>query len=408
MAYQTAYLKRYYPVEFFAAMLNSVMDNSDKVAFYIETCKRMGIEVLPPDINESGVTFTVKGGSIRFGLAAIKNVGKPAMLSIIKARNEKGKFKSFTDFCQKVDIGDLNKRAVESLIKAGAFDSLGHYRSQYLAIYEQVMDGVAGDRKRNLEGQLSLFDVGGKVEDNVKDQVPDIKEFEKKHLLAMEKEMTGLYLSGHPLADYEKELKVRTTISTSQIYSGMPQEEDEANEQRMELDNKKVIMGGIITSVKVKATKNNSIMAFITLEDMYGSIEVLVFPKVYEKYTKLVQEDNLILIKGRLSLREDEEPKLLAEEIWPLKRPGDDGTGPNEEKLYIRVPHDRYNDIISSVKSVLSAFKGSTPVYICIEDRGNKKRNIMAASKNLWVEVNQELLDRLNQILGEDNIKVCS
>jgi DNA polymerase-3 subunit alpha len=219
VAYETAYLKKYYPVEFFAAMLTSVMGNNDKVAFYIDCCKRMGMEVLPPDINESSVTFTVSGGRIRFGLAAIKNVGKSAIMSIIKARKQKGAFVSFTDFCQKVSDGDLNKRAAESLIKAGAFDSMGSFRSQLLAIFEQVMDGIAMDRKRNLDGQLSIFEMAQaavKVQ-APKEEYPEIKEYPSKMLLAMEKEMLGLYISGHPLSEFEAEIESQVTLFSSDL-----------------------------------------------------------------------------------------------------------------------------------------------------------------------------------------------
>lgn len=407
VGYQTAYLKRYYPVEFLAAMLTSVMGNNDKIAFYIETCKKMSIEVLPPDINESNVTFTVSGSRIRFGLAAIKNVGRSAMVSIIKARKQKGRFNSFTEFCQKVCDGDINKRAVESLIKAGAFDSIGCYRSQLLAIYEQVMDGIWGDRKRNLDGQLSLFDLGGSKIDTSKDILPDVKEFEKRHLLAMEKEMTGMYLSGHPLSEYIDELEAITTIDTSQILGNVSAEEDAALEQGVHLDNKIVTMGGIMTTVRIKATKSNSIMAFVMIEDMYGSIEVLIFPKVYEKYSRLVQEDSFVTIKGRLSVREDEAPKLLAEEIKPLGKWNNNLKDESSLKLYLKIQSDRYREIIEALKPILNSTRGTTPVYLCLEDGISMKRQVKIASKEMWVEINQDLILRLKNLLGEESVKVC-
>jgi DNA polymerase-3 subunit alpha len=400
VAYQTAYLKRYYPVEFLAAMLTSVMGSNDKIAFYIESCKMMGIEVLPPDINESSVTFTVSNGKIRFGLAAVKNVGRSAIISIIRARKEKGRFVSFTDFCQKISDGELNKRAVESLIKSGAFDSMGSFRSQLLAIFEQVMDGVSQDRKRNLDGQISLFDISGGKMNSVTDIVPNIKEFEKKHLLAMEKEMTGLYLSGHPLSEYSDELETDTTINTSEIQDNIGGDQEHLAGNSVELDNRTVVMGGIITSVKIKSTKSGSIMAFITLEDIYGSIEVLVFPKVHEKFSKLVFEDSIVLIKGRLSVKEEETPKLLAEDIKPLKKH-------DNSKLYLKVPMSRYGTVISEIKSALSSTKGQTPVYLCIEDEINNKKDVRVAGRDLWVEVSEELLKKLYGILGEESVKVC-
>lgn len=400
IGYETAYLKQYHPVEFFAAMLTSVMGNNDKIAFYIDCCKKMGIEVLPPDINESSITFTVSENKIRFGMAAVKNASRAAIASIINVRNEKGSFVSFTDFCHKAGDGEINKKAVESLIKSGAFDSLGNHRSQILAIFEQVMDGISQDRKRNLDGQISLFDMTGSKMDTLTDVVPPIKEFDKKYLLAMEKEMTGLYLSGHPLMEYKSELEMSTSINTSEIFGSVSDEVEAALENGVELDNKNVTMGGIITSVKVKSTRNNSIMAFIVLEDMYGSIEVLVFPKVYERLNRVVQEDNLVLIKGRLSVREEETPKLLAEDIKPL-------TKLNNSKLYLKIQKSKYGKVIPRLKPILSSARGDTPVYLCIEDESGGERNIKVASKDLWVEIGEELLSRLYDVLGEESVKVC-
>jgi DNA-directed DNA polymerase III (polc) len=403
LAYETGYLRRYYPVEFFAAMLTSIMGNNDKVAFYIQCCKRMNIKVLPPDINESNVTFTVSGDCIRFGLAAIKNVGKSAIVSIIKTRKQKGRFISFTDFCQKVNDSDLNKRATESLIKAGAFDSMGCFRSRLLAVYEQVMDGISGERKRNIEGQMSLFDMGHTAIQDKRDSLPNIKEFDRKYLLAMEKEMTGLYLSGHPLMDYQDILEARTSLNTSQL-SANTAEGEEISQKDIELDNAIVTMGGILTSVRIKATKSNSIMAFAVLEDMYGSIEVLIFPKVYEKFNKLVQEDNMCLIKGRISIREEEAPKLLAEQITPLKK---DEDGEQGRKLYLKVSRLKYKELITAVKPILSSTRGTTPVYICIQDDATGKRDVKVAGRDLWVDVNQELIGKLRSLLGEECVKVC-
>ncbi len=406
IGYETAYLKRYYPVEFFAAMLTSVMGNNDKVAFYIQSCKFMGMEVLPPDINESNINFTVVNGKVRFGLAAIKNVGKSAIISIINSRNKKGKFVSFTDFCQKALDSNLNKRAVESLIKAGAFDSLGLYRSQLLAVYEQVMDGISNDKKRNIDGQMSLFDMANSGMESKKDNLPKIEEFDKKYLLAMEKEMTGLYLSGHPLSEYKDELDLYTTINTSEIMAStsnsvddVPDASDNSPINTVDLDNKTVTIGGIISSVKIKATKSNKIMAFITVEDMFGSIEVIVFPKVYERFNKLIQEDNICLIRGRISMREDEDAKILAEQIKPLKKM-------NGNKLYLKIQEKDYNEMLSKIKPILSYNKGQTPVYLCIEGE-NKEMNVEIASKDLWVYADKELILKLSNLLGEKCVKVC-
>ncbi|HBM76096.1 MAG TPA: DNA polymerase III subunit alpha [Clostridiaceae bacterium] len=405
VAYETAYLKRYYPVEFFAAMLTSVMDNNEKVAFYIECCRKKGIKVLPPDINESNVTFTVAGGGIRFGLAAVKNVGKSVIISIINVRKQKGNFRSFTDFCQKTAASDakespINKKAVESLIKAGAFDSMGHFRSQLLAVYEQVMDSAAQDKRRNIDGQISLFDMSKDETGSISDTLPNIKEFESKRLLSMEKEMIGLYLSGHPLTEYADELNMITTMTTSGIVENTGEDMLEVGEGKMELDGKYVTMGGIISSVRIKATHNNSIMAFAVLEDMYGSVEMLIFPKILERYSKLIHEDDLVVIRGRLSIREDETPKLLVENVNSLKKFKDC-------KLYLKIPSIKYNDLISRIKPVLLSSKGTTPVYLCVDYGVNNKRNIEVANKSLWVSPNKELIDKLNDILGNESVKIC-
>ena len=405
VAYETAYLKRYYPVEFFAAMLTSVMDNNEKVAFYIECCRKKGIKVLPPDINESNVTFTVAGGGIRFGLAAVKNVGKSVIISIINVRKQKGSFRSFTDFCQKTAASDakespINKKAVESLIKAGAFDSMGHFRSQLLAVYEQVMDSAAQDKRRNIDGQISLFDMSKDETGSISDTLPNIKEFESKRLLSMEKEMIGLYLSGHPLTEYADELNMITTMTTSGIVENTGEDMLEVGEGKMELDGKYVTMGGIISSVRIKATHNNSIMAFAVLEDMYGSVEMLIFPKILERYSKLIHEDDLVVIRGRLSIREDETPKLLVENVNSLKKFKDC-------KLYLKIPSIKYNDLISRIKPVLLSSKGTTPVYLCVDYGVNNKRNIEVANKSLWVSPNKELIDKLNDILGNESVKIC-
>lgn len=406
VAYETAYLKRYYPVEFFASILTSVMGDNDKVAFYIGCCRENGIDVLPPDINESNVNFTIASGRIRFGLAAVKNVGKSAIVSIIKARSRKGKFISFTDFCRKVDDGDLNKRAVESLIKAGAFDSLGSYRSQLLAVYEQVMDGIAGNRRRNIEGQMSMFDIADRSESD-KDILPNIKEFDKRYMLAMEKEMTGLYLTGHPLDEYRDELESLTSINTAEVMDNTTEGDEDAIRNKVELDNKFVTMGGILSSVRIKATKSNTIMAFASLEDMYGSIETLIFPKVYEKYNKLVHQDGLCLIRGRLSIREEESPKLLAEDIFALKKRGASAENPPRRKLYLKILSSRYSEVIAPVKSVLASKKGGTPVYLCIYDDKTHKNKVMAAGRSIWVEPDSDMISKLGQILGDEGVKLC-
>jgi DNA polymerase III subunit alpha len=396
VGYQTAYLKKHYPVEFMCALLTSVMGSNEKVAFYIHACRKMGIDVLPPDINESYTKFSVAGGKIRFGLAAIKNVGKGAIQSIINARKEKGNFTCFTDFCEKVNLSDVNKRAVESMIKSGTFDSFKLKRAQLLNIYEKVMDSVISDRRRNIEGQMSLFGIG-QSSSNVrkKDDFPDIKEFEKKYLLALEKEMLGLYISGHPLDEYEQELDIMTNTRISDIIS-MDHEEGIDLQTKVE-DGQRVIIGGIISNITIKPTRNNDIMSFVTIEDIFGSVEIVVFPKVYQKWSKYILEDNVVVIKGRISVREEEQPKILADSIEPLKAPKVE-----TNKLFIRLSDELWKSQIESLKPVLERYKGMSPIYVVLRESRKK----FMASRELWVTMSDELLNEVKKVIGDDNVKV--
>ena len=313
LAYQTAWLKCYYPVEFMAALLTSIMGNSKKVSQYIECCRRMGIEVLPPDINESEAAFTVVEDRIRFGLAAVKNVGLSAVKSITDARHRGGRFLSLSDLCDRVDSTHVNKRALESLIKAGALDSLEGKRSQYMAVYERIADSVSQIKKNNIKGQISLFDapeVGG---DTVapKDYLPDRGEFDKKTLLNFEKEMLGLYISGHPLDEYREQLKVNSSVNTYQLELLTEQENLVGDAAPGLADGSIVRIAGMVADRKNKTTKNDELMAFVTLEDLYGTVELIVFPRLYRSCMELLTENKIIVAEGRLNLREDEEPKIV-------------------------------------------------------------------------------------------------
>lgn len=395
VAYQTAYLKKYYPVEFMAAMLTSVMGTNEKVAFYINACRKMNIDVLPPDINESHVSFTVIDNKIRFGLAAIKNVGKGAIYSIISARKEKSPFTGFVDFCQKVNLSDVNKRAVESMIKSGAFDSLGFKRAQLLNVYERTMESVVNDRKRNIEGQVSFFSMGSDNKLNNRDDFPDIKEFDKKYILAMEKEMLGLYISGHPLDEYKDELETMTNTRISDIIT-VGDEESGENHFTVE-DGQRVIIGGIVSGINIKATRNNDIMAFINVEDLFASIEILVFPKTYQKCSRFIQEDSIVRIRGRVSVKEDEQPKIIAEDIEPLKK-----SAFEFDKLYLRLEDNTWEAQIEELKDTLSRYRGSCPVYVVLKQARKK----LMASRDLWVKLDPDLIIELKQKLGEDNVKL--
>ena len=398
VGYQTAYLMRYYPVETIAAMLNSMMGTAEKVAHYIGFAESLGIQVLPPNINESYSKFTVQGDKIRFGLAAIKNVGMNVVESIVAARNSKGKFESISDFINKIDLSAINKRAVESLIKAGALDDFKVFRSKLLAVYEKLMDSAANDRKRNIDGQISLF---GLTEDqDFKEpevHYPNIKEFAKNNLLAMEKEMTGLYLSGHPLDEYVQSLKMSTSTTIQHIYDCQEAMMEGLDDDKFSInDDDRVILGGIIAEVNQKVTRNNQIMAFIKLEDLTGIIEVIIFPKTLDKVRNLISADSMVVIKGRVSMKEDEQVKLICESLEPLEKV-------NSSKVYIRVEDIKQaKEIKHKLMEITSIYKGDSAVYVfTANDRKNYRM-----PRNMWVNLNSDVTLDLKKEFGDENVKV--
>ncbi|HAA80509.1 MAG TPA: DNA polymerase III subunit alpha, partial [Thermoanaerobacter sp.] len=385
IAYQTAYLKRYYPVEFMAALLNSFVDNLDKVAFYVQVCRKMGIKVLPPDINESDSYFTVVEDKIRFGLSAVKNVGLNMTMEIVSERERNGKFKSVVDFFERMQDSQLNKKAVESLIKAGAFSSFGVRRSQLLSAYDKLMENIKKNRNNNLNGQISLF---GEVEQShgVEFEFPDLEEFPKSRLLSMEKETLGLYISGHPLEEYMEDIPKITNATTLDFKVS----EEEMFQPKLQ-DNQEVVIAGVIATKKIKFTKNNNMMAFVTIEDLYGTVEVIVFPTVYEKYSSIIKEDNPVVVRGKVSLKEEEEPKILCDEIKPLSQA-------IVKKLYLNLQDSTKIEI---VKQILRKNPGNMPVVLKL----NSKK-LLAANRDLWVNGSKELIKELHAVLGEENVKV--
>ncbi|MDY3207331.1 DNA polymerase III subunit alpha [Clostridium baratii] len=406
VGYQTAYLMRYYPVEMIAAMLNSVMGVNEKVAGYIKFAESQGIQVIPPDINKSYSKFTVEGDKIIFGLAAIRNVGVNVVEAIVKAREDKGEFTSIMDFINKLDLGAINKRAVESLIKAGALDSFDVFRSKLLAVYEKLMDGVSGEKKRNIDGQMSLFAIDDEVA-MPEVTYPNIKEFTKKHLLSMEKEMTGVYLSGHPLDEYKKSLEMQTTTSISTINKVHKALEDNISKgisideivnQMPIKDNEQVILGGILTEVKQKVTRNNTIMAFLKLEDLDGEIEVIVFPRTLDRIRESIAEDALVTIKGRINIKEDEPPKLICEKIDGLEKV-------DSNKVYIRVnDNEEAKKINHYIKTDLIEYKGDSAVYIF----NAKDKKSYRLARETWLNLDTDIISVLKETCGEENVKVVS
>ena len=334
VAYQTAYLKCYYPSEFMAAMLNSYLGNLDKVPVYIDECKSLNIQILKPDINISELKFTVDSGNIRFGLGSVKNVGIEPINIIVKEREENGVFKSFTDFCERIADKGINKKCIESLIKAGAFDNFGKTRATLLTSFEDIIDLILSSKKKGLEGQFSMFDFSTKDDENdlekLKYKYNELEEFSEKELFSLEKEMLGIYLTGHPLAKLKDEIKNKTTISSKDIIAidskNLEDEEERIGESGISnlienqknvdfKDGQEVTFAGIITSIKKKYTKTNKIMAFITIEDLYGQVEVLVFENTYLNSKESLIEENIVLVKGRLSIRDEEKTTIIASNI---------------------------------------------------------------------------------------------
>jgi len=433
IAYQTAYLKRYYPVEFMAALLNSFIGSSDKISQYVMECRSMGISVLPPDINESETWFSVVGNRIRFGLAAVKNVGINAVNALLNERKENGRYKSFVDFCERTDTRDINKRCIESLIKSGAFDSFGVFRSRLIAVYEKLIDGINQTKKKNIEGQLSIFEMGGaeKPVRNVKVEYPDIPEYPAKMLLAMEKEMLGLYISGHPLKEYEKEIREQVTLYSSDLTEeGQEEHGDPGDRGNIFRDGTLVTVAGIINEKKTMTTKNNNLMAFITLEDLFGNMEIIVFPNVLRKYADLLVEDNIVLIKGKVSIKEEEQGKIICEEVDRLLK-NSTGNNVNSDKnntehvdknysnyvettgcgnidaksckrLHIRLETDLSEAGEKSLKSLLAFFHGDVPVYI-YDAAGNHGKPL---GHEYWVYPEKTLIKELVRRFGENNVKL--
>lgn len=390
VSYQTAWLKYYYPVEFMAALMTSVIDNPGKVSEYIYTCRQLGIEILPPDINKGEGSFSVDNGNIRYGLAAIKSIGRPVIDAIIAERNARGEFKNLKDFIERLSGKEVNKRTIESFIKSGAFDSLGGTRKQFMVIYVKILDQVNQERKYSMTGQLSLFDM---VDDDQKAEfdipLPPVGEYEKETKLAFEKEVLGIYLSGHPMEEYEEKWKKNITRTTLDF-----QLDEETGRTKVH-DGAREIVGGIITSKTIKYTKNNQTMAFITLEDLAGSVEVVIFPKVYEKNQQYLNEESKVFVKGRVSEEDEAASKLICESIVPFEQ--------TKRELWLQyADKEAY---LSKEKELLELLKdsdGSDSVVIYCK----KEKVIKRLPANRNVSADKVLLSKLTNYLGESCVKV--
>lgn len=428
---ETAWLKRYHPVPFMAAILNSVYGNPAKIAAYIQYCRSRGIAILPPDVNRSQWKFTVAKApdgqlGILFGLGAVKTVGQGAVDSIIRERKN-GAYRDIFDFCRRIDTSECNKRVVESLIKAGAFDGMGGNRPQLLAVFESAMDANSSLRKQTVDGQISLFDMafGGAPLVQENHTLPNLPDYPLRQRLALEKEIAGVYITGHPLDDY-RDVLGKLPFSTADL-DGLEEREDRG----LSLDGQIVDMGGILTEVKGKATKKGAYMGFITLEDLTGQIECLVFPKVYERYQGMMAVDDLVVLHGRLSIREEEAPKLLVEKLIPLEAWHPEESAPAAtmgqstarpvpppkrhtseapkltdaqaaakapRKLYLRLNRPQ----MDAASSTLSLYPGSVPVYLHLP----AEKMTLLAPKTGWCDASDGCLNRLNALLGAENVKL--
>lgn len=388
VSYETAWLKYYYPVEFMAALLTSVIDNSGKVAEYILTCRNMGIKILPPDVNEGEKNFSVKDGAICFALTAIKGVGRPVIEALVKERRERGRFTDLNDFITRMSDAQLNKRVLESFIKAGALDCFEGTRKQQMAVYNQVYDRIVRDKKNTMAGQITLFDLADEEEKAVFTvKLPDIGEYEKEVMLAFEKEVIGVYVSGHPLEEYEDFWRKHITATTGEFLM-----EEETGIVKIQ-DGRQVTVGGIITEKKVKYTKEDKAMAFITLEDLIGSIEVIVFPNSYEKNARLLVEDKKVFITGRVSLEEDRDGKLICQKIEGFDEIG--------RKLWIKFPDKEvFVEKQDKLEELLAESEGKDTVIIYVEKEKSKKQ----LPKNQNVNADTELILRLKENFGEENV----
>ena len=404
VAYQTAWFKCHHTREYMAALLTSVLDNSDKVAGYINECRECGIALLPPDINRSADRFTVEEGGIRFGLVAIKNIGRGFILSVMEER-KKAPFRSLQDFCERMGGGDINKRAVENLIRSGAFDSTGARRSQLIQVYESIMDAVADSLRQNLEGQLDFFSMAMGQQDAapVKEiPLPDIPEFTPQELMTMEKATTGLYLSGHPMDQYRQEVKALRAPTMASILEDFAQE---GGPTRF-ADDQRITLCGVVTASKTKTTKNNSLMAYVTLEDDTASMELLCFARVLDACGAYLKENQAVVVKGRLSVRDEKAPQVMADSVYPLstvKGGTPPPPAPKGEKLlegqtlYLKFPSID-SPAVRHMKLVFNMFPGTTPVRMVMADT----RKVYAAS----VLLHRALVEEARETLGADNVVV--
>ena len=390
VAYQTAYMKYYHPVEFMAALLTSVIDNPNKVSEYIMSCRSMGIEILPPDINEGESGFSVSGRQIRYALTAIKSVGRPVIDAVVEERKTRGPYTNLEDFITRMSDKEVNKRAIEHFIKAGAMDSLGGTRKQFMSVYVRIMESIHQDKKNNMAGQISLFDIVSEDQkEHFEIKLPDVGEYSKEMKLAFEKEVLGIYISGHPLEEYQEMWRKNITNTTADFVL-----DEETGEPVVE-DGRTATIGGLIVEKKIKYTKNDKVMAFLQMEDLVGSVEVIVFPSQYERYGSQLTEDNKVFIKGRITVEDEKDGKLICEQITPFENVS--------RKLWIKFPtKDEYEKRKEEMFDALRLSEGKDHVIIYVENPRSK----YPLPDNWNVDAGEELIGKLSGLYGKENVKV--
>ena len=391
VSYQTAFLKYYYPVEFMAALMTSVIEMPNKVAEYIQVCRQMNIKILPPDVNRGAYGFSVDNGSIRYGLSAIKSVGRPVINALVEERETNGEYRSLKDFIERL-TGTVNKRAIENFIKAGALDCMEGNRRQKMLVYGQIVDSIAQEKKNSFAGQMSLFDLVS--EEDKKDyeiRMPDVEEYDKDMVLAFEKDVLGIYLSGHPLEKYrnimEKMISARTIDFQPDDETGIPKV----------YDGQKVIIGGMITEKTIKYTRNNKVMAFLTMEDLMGTVEIVVFPRDYEKWQAMINEDARVFIQGRVNAEDDKPSKLILEKVRSFEdMPREIWIQFSDKEEYTQKAEELLKELANAHGNASSA------VVIYLKDVNAMKR----LPAVYHVQITEYLLEDLRKKYGESNVKL--
>ena len=423
LAYETGYLKVHYPAEFMAALMTSVTGDANSISKYMRNCQEMGIQVLPPDVNESDKKFSVTDGKIRFGLSGVKNVGDGVIEAIIEARETKGIPSDIFRFIENLDVHKINKKAIESLIKAGALDCFDPNRAAHIGIYESLIESAQSSAKKNIEGQLSLFQLAADTmeESNVVNRLPAVKNFEKSVLLAQEKEMLGVYLTDHPLREFEEQIAKMTTVTAQDLADVMDSEEN-GSQHSFVRDGMQAVMAGIITGKKTLITKNNKMMAFLNIEDLYGAVEIVVFPNIYDRYSSTLQEDAIISVTGSINFKEGEMPKLLAENIVDLRElkeaipedaakdmPEKFGSSRFSAKaarqpqglIKIKLPQGVDKDeILEQIRQVMRSHPGECQTIIYLPEGGSFRTD-----ESLWVVPDRDFQQKITDLVGAENYK---